>query len=167
MAKSGKSAKSESTRISIDSLLSRLEAKPDAQVGLATLRGRALSRSPENLHLAVAGGIVAIPIANVERVTSLGKAQPEVVQLLIRNPQQIKSLLSVRPFNPFGSNGGQVTPEDAREGEIVPGNREVSYYGIGVSTCTSSDTDTTSGTNGEPDQCDDVNETCHADDEDE
>jgi len=115
----------------------------------------------------VRGGIVAIPIASIEQVITQGKAQPDVVQLLVRNPQQIRTLLSVRPFNPYGSNGGTVTADDARDGEIVPGDREVSYYGVGVSTCTSTDTDTTSGGNGEPDQCDDVNEVCQADDEDE
>src|SRR3984957_14927683 len=73
---------------SIKDLLDRLKEKPDEQVGLTALRGRALSRSAHNLHLAISGGIVAVPIANIQEVTSLGKAQPDVVQLLIRNPQE-------------------------------------------------------------------------------
>jgi hypothetical protein len=128
------------------------------------LRGRALSRSDSNLHFAVAGGIVAIPIANIQDVTSLGKAQPDVVQVLVRNPQQIQTLLKVRPFNPYGNPSGNGTVEAARDGEVVPGDREVSYPGPGVSTCTSTDSDTTSGGNGMPDQTDDVHETCQADD---
>ena len=148
---------------SIKALLDRLEEKPNEQVGLTALRGRALSRSADSVHMAVRGGIVAVPIANIEEVTSLGDSQPNVVQLLIRDPRQIHPLLRVRPFNPYGgANGGQ-TVEAARDGEIVPGDREVTYPGVGVSTCTSTDTDTTSG-NGEADQCDDVDETCHADD---
>jgi hypothetical protein len=152
---------------SIKNLLDRLKEKPDEQVGLTALRGRALSRSVHNLHLAIGGGIVAVPIANIQEVTSLGKAQPDVVQLLIRNPQEIQPLLKVRPFNPFGNISGSGSVEAARDGEVVPGDREVSYPGVGVSTCISTDSDTTSGGNGTPDQTDDVQETCHADDLDE
>lgn len=152
------------SRTSLKSFLDRLEEKPDDQVGLTALRGRALSRSAQNVHLATGGGIVAIPIESIQEVTSLGKAQPDVVQLLVRNPQEIQPLLQVRPFNPFGANTLNGTVETARDAEVVPGDREVTYPGVGVSTCTSTDTDTTSGANGVPDQCDDVNETCRADD---
>jgi hypothetical protein len=152
------------SQVSIKNLLDRLEEKSDDQVGLTALRGRALSRSSHNLHLAIQGGIVAVPIENIQEVTSLSTAQPDLVQLLIRNPQKIQPLLKVRPFNPFGGNGGGGSVEAARDGEVVPANREARYPGVGVSTCMSTDSDTISGGNGETDACDDVKENCSADD---
>lgn len=150
---------------SIDTLLNRLQEKPDEQVGLTALRGRALSRSAHNVHLATRAGIVAVPIKCIQQVASLSNTQHDVVQLLVRNPQQIQPLLRVRPFNPFGASGGPESVEAEMAGEIVPGDNEFTYWGVGVSTCTSTDTATTSGVDGAPDQTDDVNETCQADDE--
>jgi len=148
---------------SIKSLLDRLDEKPDEHVGVTALRGRALSRSAQNLHLATSGGIVAIPIANIQDVTLLGD-QPDMVHLLVRNPQQIQPLLKTRPFNPYGGQraSGSVGASEAR---TVYGNNEFGpYNGPGVSTCTSYDTATISGVDGGPDATDDVEQDCHADD---
>jgi hypothetical protein len=151
------------SQTSIESFLDRLDEKPDDQVGLTALRGRALSRSAQNLHLATSGGIVAVPIANIQEVTLLGD-QPDMVHLLVRNPRQIQPLLKARPFNPFGGSGGSGGVE-ASEARTVYGNNEWGpYNGPGVSTCTSYDTATLSGVDGAPDATDDVEQDCHADD---
>jgi hypothetical protein len=151
------------SQTSIKSLLDRLDEKPDEQVGLTGLRGRALSRSAQNLHLATSGGIVAVPIANIQEVTLLGD-QPDMVHLLIRNPRQIQPLLKARPSNPIGGNGGSGSVE-ASVAQTVYGDNEFGpYQGVGVSTCTSYDTATISGVDGAPDATDDVEQNCHADD---
>ena len=80
-------------------------------------------------------------------------------------------MLQVRPVgsgNGSGSGGGGTkgggTVEAARDGEIVFTDRTFKDY-IGVGTCTYTDTDTVSGGQGQPDQCDDsVPDNCPADD---
>jgi hypothetical protein len=150
------------SQTSIKSLLDRLDEKPDEQVGLTGLRGRALSRSAQNLHLATKGGIVAVPIENIEEVTLLGDQPDNMVHLLVRNPRQIQPLLKAQPFIPYG---GSRSVEAASEAQTVYGDNEFGpYNGVGVSTCTSFDTATLSGVDGAPDATDDVCENCHADD---
>jgi hypothetical protein len=152
------------TSTSMKSLLDRLDEKPDEQVGLTGLYGRALSRSAQNLHLAISDGIVAVPIANIQEVTLLG-GQPDMVHLLIRNPRQIQPLLKVRPFNPYDGDFGSGSVDVASEAQTQYGDNELGpYNGVGVSTCTSYDTATLSGVDGAPDATDDVEPSCHADD---
>lgn len=155
------------SQTSIKTLLEGLDEKPDEQVGLTGLRGRALSRSAQNLHLATRGGIVAVPIENIEEVTLLGDQPDNMVHLLVRNPRQIQPLLKAKPFIPYG-NAGRRSVEAASEAETIYGDNEFGpYSGVGVSTCTSFDTATLSGVDGGADATDDVCENCHADDLDE
>jgi len=151
---------------SVQGLLAGLEQKQDDQVGLSTLTGRAVSRSDSNIHLAVRGGIVAIPIANIDAVVSLSKSQPDAVRIAVRDPAVIKPLLKVMPVGGSGggASGGGGTVEEARNGERVPTDRTYKVY-QGVATCTYTDTDTISGGEGQPDQCDDSEpDSCPADD---
>jgi hypothetical protein len=91
---------------SVKKFLDRLEQREDDQVAITSLSGRALSRSSNNnLHLATAGGIVAVPIANIKQVIQLSDSDPVAVRLGVRNPQDIKQLLGVRPAKPFSVDG--------------------------------------------------------------
>jgi hypothetical protein len=140
---------------SLEQLLDRLEEKPDDKVGVTTLKGRAVSRSANNVHIAISGGIVAVPIKNIGRVSALSRSQPDAVRLEVRNPQDIQPLLRVRAQGGgtgFGS-GGSGTFETARNGEVVGTDR---HYTVlqGAGTIEYTDTDTTSG-QGDADQCDD------------
>jgi hypothetical protein len=150
---------------SVQDLLGRLPEKTDDHVGVTTLMGRAVSRSANNVHVAIAGGIIAVPIANIETVARLAESQPDAVRIVVRNPQEIQPLLRVRPVGggaPPPAGGGMV--EAARDGDKVFTDRTFKDY-VGVGTCTYTDTDTISGGHGEPDQCDDcVPDNCPADD---
>jgi hypothetical protein len=167
--------------VPIQNLLDRLKQKPDDQVAVTTLMGRALSRSADKVHLAFGGGLVAIPVANIQRVISVSSSHPDVVRLVVRNPEDIQSLLEVTPVAvPPTGRFGQVKEDvdddddngdngdDAEGGytDTIPTDRNsITGYGVGVSTCTWSDTDTITG--GEADAVDDYPaHDCHADDED-
>jgi hypothetical protein len=153
---------------SVEKLLRHLPEKQDDHVALTTLKGRALSRSANNVHLAIAGGIVAVPIANIESVVPISDSQPDAVRIVVRNPQEIQPILRVRPGGPPAGDGstlgGHGTIEVARDGETIFSDRTFKDY-VGVATCTSTDTDTISGGHGEPDACDDsVPDNCPPDD---
>jgi hypothetical protein len=135
-------------------LLDSLEQKEDDQVALTTLHGRALSRSSINLHMAIGGGMVAIPIVNIKQVIQISDSHPDAVSVIIRNPQDIQPLLAVKPAKPPFSGEGFGNVEAARLGEKVPTNRKSTTM-IGVGTCTITETDTITGFHGETDQCDD------------
>jgi hypothetical protein len=151
---------------SVQQLLRGLEQKHDDQVGLTTLTGRAVSRSDNNVHLAVRGGIAAIPITNIEDVVFLSKSQPDAVRIAVRDPAAIQSLLRVRSGGaPGGGTSDDGETADARIGEKVYTDRTYLVY-QGVATCTYTDTDTISTGDGNPDQCDDSEpDNCPADDE--
>jgi hypothetical protein len=147
---------------SVQKLLEGLEQKPEDRVGLTTLAGRVVSRSANNVHLAVRGGIVAIPIANLETVVFLSDSQPYAVRVTVRSPAAIRPLLRVVPGGILGEGtiGGVATV--AREGETFPSDRTWKDY-IGVGTCTHTDTDTITGGQLDATDDDEVND-CPADD---
>lgn len=149
---------------SIQKLLKRLEKKQDDRVGITTLKGRAVSRSDKNVHLAIAGGIVAIPIANIETVFPLTDSEPTAVRIDVRNPEEIQPLLRVRPGGGVSLPGNEGTLETARNGEKVYTDRKHTVF-LGAGTCEYTDTDTTSGLKSDADQCDDSESgPCSADD---
>ena len=139
---------------SIKQLLDRLEQKPDDQVVRTTLIGHALSRSANNVHLSISGGIVAVPISNIEKVTHLSASQPDAVRLVVRNPQAIQPLLRTRPSSSGGKGGGGGgTVEALQDGDKFPtGNSHREYVGVG--TYTSYDTETVTGGDGNLDASD-------------
>lgn len=151
---------------SVRKLLDSLEQRQDDHVGLTALTGRAISRSADNVHLAVRGGIVAVPIANLVDVTFVSKSQPDAVLVVVRDPSAITPLLRVKTSGVSGENipGSTQSIELARDGEKVYTDRTFKDY-IGVGTCTYTDTDTITGGQGQPDACDDSEpDNCPADD---
>jgi hypothetical protein len=151
---------------SVKNLLGRLPEKADNSVGRTILTGRALSRSADTVHLAIASGIVGVPIANIETVIPVVgyKVPPNLVQIAIRNPQEIRSLLSIGTVLASGVISGVATPDVLPDGFLVDNGTFVAQ-GIGVSTCVYTNTDTVSGGQGELDQSDDCYPTsCSVDD---
>jgi hypothetical protein len=163
--------KNESTRDkALKALLADLAEKQDHSVALVTISGRALSRSANNIHVAVPSGIVAVPISNIQKVASVEGTQPGIVRLVVRDPHQIQSLLGVRPVNTGGrgqGGGGISSPDEAQEGDTVQGDLLVKgVWGVGVQTCNLYSSDTITGTDGNADACDDTEtDDCAADDE--
>jgi len=142
---------------SVQELLGRLAEKSDDRVALKVLEGRALSRSAKSVHVAVSGGIVAVPIANIEEVVSTVASQPDMVRMVVRNPHEIEPLLRVRLTRPGGSGTGGASGgaiEQARDGDIVYTDR-VTRLQMGAATYTTTDTDTITGGDGQPDASDD------------
>lgn len=163
--------KNENTRDkALKALLANLAEKQDHNVAFVTISGRALSRSANNIHVAVPSGIVAVPISNIQKVASVEGTQPGIVRLVVRDPHQIQSLLGVRPVNTGGrgqGGGGISSPDEAQEGDTVQGDLLVKgVWGIGVQTCNLYSSDTITGTDGNADTCDDTEtDDCAADDE--
>jgi hypothetical protein len=147
---------------SVQRLVDGLTHTDDDRVASTVLVGRAVSRSAENIHLAVSGGIVAIPIANIEDVAFISGSQPDSVRMVVRDPAAIQPLL--RTNKGGTAPDGSRTPDDARNANTVLTDRTVTVY-EGVATCTYTETDTITGLHGEPDNCDDSERgSCPADD---
>jgi hypothetical protein len=77
----------------LDKLLGHLERKADDDLARYTFGGKALSKSEKNLHLAVADGIVAIPLANIEQVVQVDGISPDLVWVAVRNVGSVRYLL--------------------------------------------------------------------------
>jgi hypothetical protein len=157
---------------SIEKFLDGLKQKNDDDVAVTTLKGRALSRSGANVHLATTAGIVAVPIANIKEVVSLSDAHADLVRVVVKNPKDIRQLLGVRPAGPLGvggpGGGGATTIDDMEDGDTENTERNPVTEYQGVWTGTTYDTDTYTGGQGELDATDDRTDPVgHADDEDE
>jgi hypothetical protein len=77
----------------LDKLLGHLERKADDDLARYTFSGKALSKSEKNLHLAVADGIVAIPLTNIEQVVQVDGISPDLVWVAVRNVGSVRYLL--------------------------------------------------------------------------
>ena len=144
---------------SIKKLLDSLEQKNDNEVAVTTLKGRALSRSATSVHLATTAGIIAVPIANIKEVISLSDTPADLVRVVVTNPKDVRQLLGVRPAWPIGGTGsggvgggGAVAMED---GETLPTDRNPEKTFVGVGTYLTTDSDTITGGQGNPDATDD------------
>lgn len=94
-------------------LLARIEEVQEEQITTATFRGFACSRSADNLHLAIANGVIAIPIENIEDVTRLRLTDQITVAVKVRNPDDVKYLKRtaiLRSLADPDSVAGQDTP---------------------------------------------------------
>jgi hypothetical protein len=80
------------TKKVVEELLTKLEKKPDDVASSVSLVGRACSRSEENLHLAIATGIVAIPISNIDDITTVLPNDPFTVAVKFRRADEVKFL---------------------------------------------------------------------------
>jgi hypothetical protein len=142
----------------IEELLNKLESRSDSEVVRKNVSGRALSKSDKYLHMAVPTGIVAIPLANIERVISRSLVHPDAVTVVVKNPKEIQQLQQTKPRT-TGVPGGVGAGAVARMERIPIGTG----LGPGVATCTYYTTTTTTG--GEEDACDDDGGSeCEADD---
>lgn len=80
----------------VSDLLAQLSSQPDA--ASVTLEGKATSRSDNCLHLAVATGIVAIPLSEIEDVVPVNlQGDPTLVSVVVRDNAKVRHLLKVQP----------------------------------------------------------------------
>ena len=144
--------------VPIKKFLDRLGPKKDEEVAVTTVKGRALSRSTANVHLATSAGIIAVPIANIKEVVSLSDAAPDLVRIVVKNPKDIRQLLGVRPAWPptgGGSSGGGGAIAMMEDGTTIPTDRNPEKNSVGVGTYITTDSDTVTGGQGNPDAIDD------------
>jgi hypothetical protein len=136
-------------------LIGRLPKRPDDEVAILAIEGKALSKNDANLHLALPSGLVAIPLDSIVKVTSVPGTK-EIVRMVVRNPDGIRHLLRV-PTRTALSQAGGGEPATQRGEKIGSG------WGVGVETCDYYDTETATGEEGF-DACDDEEAVCQADD---
>ena len=89
------SPRGKAVRDELAQLLNRLETKAEEGLARVHFRGRAVSKSADNLHLSVPMGIVAIPLDEIERVAPISDNDPTLVAVTVRNGDRVKPLLSV------------------------------------------------------------------------
>jgi len=87
--------KAKTARDDLAQLLNRLETKAEEGFARVFFRGRAVSKSADNLHLSVPQGIVAIPLGEIERVEAISKDEPTLVAVTVRNGDRVKPLVTV------------------------------------------------------------------------
>lgn len=76
----------------LDELLSRL---PSATETPQTFEGRAVGRDKDHLHLAISSGVIAIPVAEIEKVTFLDGQPNDIVSVHVRHADRIKQIRHV------------------------------------------------------------------------
>lgn len=129
-------------------LLARIEETRDEEVSTVTFRGFACSRSADNLHLAIANGIIAIPIENIEDVTKLGLVDQNTVAVKVQNSNCVKYLKRMPIMEDCvgsASIAGQNTPLQGLIAAALKSDDTTwpPIYGPGVNTsvCTTTVTD--------------------------
>jgi hypothetical protein len=133
--------------------------------------GRAVGKSSDSLHVAVASGIVAIPLSEIEDLRPIEGATPTEVMIDVANGDQITHLRripdDVHGFSgslPWGGGdfgpGGPLGPPvwwPPRGGDFPNVNPEAN---ASSSTGECNGIDTTTAHGGEPDQTDDYRQSC-------
>ena len=76
----------------LDELLSRL---PSATETPQTFEGKAVGRDKDHLHLAISSGVIAIPVAEIEKVTFLDGQPNDIVSVHVRHADRIKQIRHV------------------------------------------------------------------------
>jgi hypothetical protein len=76
----------------LDELLSRLPATTEAP---QTFEGKAVGRDKDHLHLAISSGVIAIPLAEIEKVTLLDGQPNDIVNVRVRHADRIKQIRHV------------------------------------------------------------------------
>lgn len=110
----------------LDKLLSRLpKAVP------TIFEGRPLSRDDENLHLATATGIIAIPIAEIQEVRALTGARKDLVGVDVKHGDRVKYVRQV------GARRNTATGDDILK-DIIRQSRDTWTTG-NLDTATTSD----------------------------
>jgi hypothetical protein len=80
----------------LDDLLSRLHGAPTRAV---SYQGRAVGRDEDHLHLAVATGVIAIPLTAIEHLRAIGGlGTDDVVSVEVSDPAGVRQLRRVVPL---------------------------------------------------------------------
>ena len=103
----------------LEELLSRLPSVEDSQ--LLTYEGKAVSRDKAHLHLAVASGVVAIPLSDITEVKPLSDHPSNIVSVNVKSTDGIKHLRQVsglrgRGLGGFGGGGFDYQPSTYSNG---------------------------------------------------
>jgi hypothetical protein len=101
----------EEKTIELSELLDRLTDAGDVGES-ASFRGIAMSRSGDALHLGTDGGIVEIPLAEIEEVSEIG-GHPNAVAVTVKDSSMVRAI-RVGPID----TGGTIP-----SGPILPGTR--------------------------------------------
>lgn len=78
-------------KVDIGELLERLTVAGDVGTDSARFRGVAMSRSETALHLSTNGGIVEIPLAEIEDVSEVG-GHPNAVAVTVRDSSMVRAI---------------------------------------------------------------------------
>ena len=78
----------------LEELLNKLEARAEDGFARVVFVGRALSKSKENLHLAVATGVLSIPISEIESISPISDIPQNAdhVYVGVKNADRVKHL---------------------------------------------------------------------------
>jgi len=88
----------------LDELLSRLPAATEAP---QTFEGKAVGRDKDHLHLAISSGVIAIPLAEIAKVTFLDGQPNDIVSVQVRHSDRVKQIRHVsRMLRNIGVGGG-------------------------------------------------------------
>jgi hypothetical protein len=87
----------------LEELLSRLPSIEDSQ--LLTYEGKAVSRDKAHLHLAVASGVVAIPLSDITEVKPLADHSSNIVSVNVKSTDGIKQIRQVSGLRGGGLGG--------------------------------------------------------------
>ena len=106
----------------LDDLLSRLKSLPKPEQA-ATFDGRALSRDDKHLHLAIATGVIAIPLADIDSVRLLTASSNDIVSVDVRHADRIQYVRRVSPMRRgpggLGGFGGVFNSGDTHTGQYL------------------------------------------------
>jgi hypothetical protein len=156
----------------LSELLDRLETQAAEGYARITFPGKAVGKDSDNLHVAVASGIVAIPFSEIEAVRPIEGRTPTEIMIDVANGDQITHLRripdAVRALPgdtriPWG--GGDFGPEGPG-GPTVLGPPVTDFPHVNPEANASSSTgdcngiDTTTAHGGEADSTDDYRQNC-------
>ncbi len=102
----------EKKTVELSELLDRLTDAGDVGTESASFSGIAMSRSENALHLGTDGGIVEIPLAEIEEVSEIG-GHPNAVVVTVKDSSMIRAIR-------VGAGGGTIP-----SGPIEPGTRSM------------------------------------------
>lgn len=89
-------------KIELGELLERLTVTGDVGTDSAVFRGVAVSRSETALHLGTDGGIVEIPLAEIEEVSEIG-GHPNAVAVTVKDSSTVR-VIRIEPGDDEGAS---------------------------------------------------------------
>jgi hypothetical protein len=83
----------------LSDLLARLETQAEEGLNRVVLEGHAVGKGADSLHLAIASGVVAIPLSEIEDVKpTFGAPSPDWVSVVVRNGDRVEFLRRIGQF---------------------------------------------------------------------